>query len=184
VAGGPRPGGDTPPGTISIGRVGRAHGLDGAVRITRPRAGALALGGVVVVDGVEREVLRLAGTADAPIVHLDGIDGRDAAEALRGRDLLVPRTELPPLDEDEFWPDDLVGLRAVALDGTPVGVVAEVVPLPSCDALRVERPGEPELLVPLVRDAVPRLDLDAGTLHVDLAFMGEGDAAAADASGA
>ncbi|MGE4427750.1 MAG: ribosome maturation factor RimM [Solirubrobacteraceae bacterium] len=175
--------GTAPEGHVSVGRIGRGHGLDGTVHVTRPRAGALEHGGTVVVAGVAREIVRRAGTEAAPLIRLEGITDRSAAVALRGQDVYVPRKTLPPLEEDEFWPDDLVGLRALALDGSPVGMVVEVLPLPSCDALRVQRPAAAELLVPLVRDAVPTLDVRNGTLMVDLAFLGEDDAAGDDSGG-
>ena len=99
-------------------------------------------------------------------------DTREAVEALRGQDLLVPRAVAPPLEADEWYASDLKGLRVV--DGaTQVGVVRRLLPLPSCEALEVSRPDGSELLVPLVRDAVRTVDLDAGTIDVDLAFLGE-----------
>lgn len=99
-------------------------------------------------------------------------DTREAVEALRGQDLLVPRAVAPPLEEDEWYAADLEGLRVV--DGAvPVGVVSRLLPLPSCEALEVSRPDGRELLVPLVRDAVRGVDLEAGTVDVDLTFLGE-----------
>jgi 16S rRNA processing protein RimM len=54
-----------------------------------------------------------------------------------------------------------------------VGRVRRLVGLPSCEALEVERPGAGDLLVPLVRDAIRRVDVEARTVDVDLAFLGE-----------
>jgi len=118
------------------------------------------------------EIARLAGTDDRPIVRLTLADTREAIEAVRGLDLLVPRAVAPPLEEDEWYASDLEGLMVV--DGlTPVGVVSRLLPLPSCEALEVARPDGRELLVPLVRDAVRGVDLEARTVDVDLAFLGE-----------
>jgi 16S rRNA processing protein RimM len=79
----------------------------------------------------------------------------------------VDRTLAPPLEEDEYWADDLVGL--VVVDGDrEVGRVERVVSLPSCEVLEVG-----ELLIPLVGDAVRDVDLAAGRVDVDLAFLGE-----------
>jgi 16S rRNA processing protein RimM len=142
------------------GRVGRPHGLDGSFYVTRPEPGVLALG-LSTSLGV---VVRLAGTAARPVVRLEGVESREAAEALRGQPLLVARAEMP-LDEDEYWADDLVGLRVV--DGErPVGVVERVRALPSCEVLEVG-----ERLIPLVADAVRAVDLAAGTVDVDLGFV-------------
>jgi len=117
-------------------------------------------------------VQRRAGTDARPILRVEGVADRDAAEALRGEPLLVPRAEAPPLAEGEFWARDLEG--AAVRDGArEVGVVRRLIGLPSCEALEVARPGAPDLLVPLVRDAVRSVDVAARRIDVDLAFLGE-----------
>ncbi len=160
------------PDWLTAGRIGRPHGLDGSFHVTGARARFLGLGNAVRVGEHATEIARLAGTDDRPIVRLTLADTREAVEALRGQDLLVPRAVAPPLEADEWYASDLEGLRVV--DGaTQVGVVRRLLPLPSCEALEVSRPDGSELLVPLVRDAVRGVDLEAGTVDVDLAFLGE-----------
>jgi 16S rRNA processing protein RimM len=157
--------------SIEAGRVGRPHGLDGSFHVTRPVARLLALSDEILVDGRPERIERRAGTDERPILRLSGVDGRDAVEALRGADLWVARGQAPPLGEDEWYADDLVGLRVV--DGRrPVGEVGRLVPLPSCEALEVRRDGG-ELLVPLVRDCVRSVDLAGGVVDVDLGFLGD-----------
>jgi 16S rRNA processing protein RimM len=156
---------------LAAGRVGRPHGLDGSFHVTRPRVALLALGTVVRIADGEAEIVRRAGTDERPILRLAGHDGREAAEALRGAELLVPRSAAPPLDEDEWWATDLVGCRVVDGD-REVGSVARLIALPSCEALEVEGAG-PEFLVPLVRDAVRSVDVAAKRIDVDLAFLGD-----------
>ena len=165
---------------LAGGRVGRPHGLDGSFHVTRPRAGLLALGTVVRIAGTEARIVRRAGTDERPIVRLAGFDGRRAAEALRGEDLLVARTAAPALAADEWWAEDLEGCRVVdtARDRS-LGSVRRLLALPSCEVLEVERPGETDLLVPLVRDAVRAVDVGARVIDVDLAFLGEPPADAA-----
>jgi 16S rRNA processing protein RimM len=121
----------------------------------------------VLAVGVETSlgtVVRCAGTADRPIVRVEGVEDRGAAEALRGEPILA---ELA-LADDEFWAEDLVGLE-VADGDRPVGVVERVLAYPSCDLLVVG-----ELLVPLIDDAVRAVDLEAGRIDVDLGFLGAG----------
>jgi 16S rRNA processing protein RimM len=165
---------------LSGGRVGRPHGLDGSFHVTRPRPQLLSLGVAVRVAGADTEIVRRAGTDDRPILRLRSFEGRDAADALRGEELLVARHEAPALEEGAFWAEDVAGLRVV--DGAAeVGRVRQLVGLPSCEALEVERTGRPDLLVPLVRDAVRAVDLEGGCIDVDLAFLGEQHAPAEDA---
>jgi 16S rRNA processing protein RimM len=161
---------------LAAGRVGRPHGLDGSFHVTRPRGALLALGTVVRIADSEAEIVRRAGTDERPILRLAGHDSRAAAEALRGLDLLVHRGVAPPLGEDEWYAEDLEGCRVI--DGTvEVGRVLRMVALPSCEALEVQRAGAPDLLVPLVRDAVRSVDIAAGVVDVDLSFLGEGEPA-------
>jgi 16S rRNA processing protein RimM len=158
---------------LHAGRVGRPHGLDGSFHVTRPNPALLEAGRHVTVGGRRCEIVRRAGTAERPIVRLDGCTRREDAEALRGSDLLVDRSEAPPLGEDEWYADELEGCAVRDGDRT-VGVVRGLMALPSCEALVVERPGGEELLVPLVRDAVRDVDVAARRIDVDLEFLGEG----------
>jgi 16S rRNA processing protein RimM len=146
---------------VSIGRVGRPHGLDGSFHVTRP--GEFIAGGTVWVDGAPRTIERLAGTRDKPIVRLAGCTSREHAETLRGLALEVVRDET--LAEDEFWASDLAG--CVVVDGErEVGVVARMIALPSCEALEVG-----DLLIPMVRDAIRSIDVDARRIDVDMRFV-------------
>jgi 16S rRNA processing protein RimM len=163
---------------ISAGRVGRAHGLDGSFHVTQPRSRVLALGQTVTVDGVERAIVRLAGTDARPILRLQGVASREALDALRGAELWVRRGDAPPLGEDEWYAEDLEGCRVVDGD-REVGTVRRMLPYPSCELLEVERietdPARPELLVPLISDAVRSVDVAASVIDVDLAFLGEAE---------
>ena len=130
--------------------------------MTRP--GEFAEGGTVWVDGAPRTVERLAGTRDKPIVRLAGCTAREHAEALRGSELEVVRAEAP-LAEGEFWASDLAG--CVVVDGErEVGVVERMIALPSCEALEVG-----DLLIPMVRDAIRSIDVDARRIDVDMGFV-------------
>jgi 16S rRNA processing protein RimM len=157
---------------LTVGVVGRPHGLDGSFHVSRARAGTLERGTEVVVDGQTRTVERRSGTPDRPIVRLSGATDRTAAEALRGQELRVPRASVDPLDEDEYWAEDLQGCAIVDGDRR-VGIVRRLLAYPSCELLEVERDDAPVLLVPLVRDAIRSVDVDARTIDVRLAFLGE-----------
>ena len=153
------------------GRVGRPHGLDGSFHVIRPRADLLAEGAVLKVAGASREVVRRAGTDQRPILRLDGCEDREAAEALRGEELWVPRAAAPAREPGEYWAEELEGCRVQ--DGeVVVGVVRRLVALPSCEVLEVAREGDADLLVPLVRDAVRTVDPAARRIDVDLRFLG------------
>jgi 16S rRNA processing protein RimM len=122
----------------------------------------------VVVGGERIAIARRAGTAERPILRLEGHSSRDAAEALRGSALLVPVEEAPALQAGEYWAHDLVGCRVV--DGSrEVGVVARMVALPSVEALEVD-----DVLIPMVRDAIRSVDVEARVIDVDMGFVDGG----------
>lgn len=171
--------------SMSAGRVGRAHGLDGSFYVTGARPRLLALGMAVTLDGRATEIVRRAGTDERPIVRLRGIEGREAAERLRGVELRVERADAPSLGEGEWWAGDLEGCEVV--DGTRVvGVVSRLLELPSCEALEVRPAAETEnapvsggrvpdgILIPLVRDAIREVDVANGRIDVDMSFVEEG----------
>ena len=116
--------------------------------------------------GDRRVVLtRHAGTPEKPILRIAECASREEAEALRGTELRVPEAEAPPLEEGEYWAKDLEGCRVY--DGeVEVGVVSKMVALPSCEALEVGA-----RLIPLVRDAIRSVDVQARRIDVDLGFV-------------
>ena len=129
-------------------------------------------GAALRIGDDEREIVRRAGTDDKPIVRLEGIEAREAAEVLRGQELLVARSAAPALDEDQYWPEDLEGCTVTDGDRT-VGVVRALIGYPSVDVLAVEREGGDPLLLPMVRDAIRSVDVTAKRIDVSLAFLGE-----------
>jgi 16S rRNA processing protein RimM len=173
--------GRDPPAWLPVGQIGRPHGLDGSFHVANPRAALLALGATVQVAGTRTEIVRRAGTPERPILRLAAFEGREAAEVLRGEELLVPRDAAPPLGEDEWWAEDLEGCRVVDGD-RELGRVRRLLPLPSCEALEVAAGGD-AFLVPLVRDAVRSVDIGAGVIDVDVAFLGDTAPAAVAGTG-
>jgi 16S rRNA processing protein RimM len=157
---------------ISVGRIGRAHGLDGSFHVTQPRERVLGGAQALIVGGAEIAIVRHDGTPSRPILKLAGVSSREAVDRLRGTDLWMRRSDAPPLEEDEWYAEDLEGL-AVRDGETEVGVVRAMLALPSCEVLEVAREGRGDLLVPLVSDAVRRIDVEAGVVDVDLRFLGE-----------
>jgi 16S rRNA processing protein RimM len=159
-------------GSLPAGRVGRPHGLDGSFYVTRPQPRLLQIGVTVIVAGRPATIVRRSGTEQRPIVRVGGVEDRSAAEALRGTELVVDGGEAPALSDGEWWAHELEGCEVV--DGDELlGTVSRLIELPSCEALEVRpaRGGE-MLLVPMVKDAVRRVEPAQGRIEVDLGFLG------------
>ncbi len=159
------------PGSLPAGRIGRPHGLDGSFYVTRPRPRLLRIGAAVSVAGRSAAIVRRAGTEQRPIVRLEGVEDRAAAEALRGMELAVDGGEAPALGEDEWWAHELEGCAVV--DGEELlGTVSRLIELPSCEALEVRpQEGGEAVLVPMVKDAVRRVAPAQKRIEVDLDFL-------------
>ena len=160
------------PTRLPAGRVGRPHGLDGSFYVTGARPLLLGLGTAVSVAGSTAAIVRRAGTDRRPIVRLEGVGDRTAAEALRGMELTVLVADAPALADGEWWAHELEG--CVVVDGDRrLGTVSRLIELPSCEALEVlpAEGGEP-LLVPMVKDAVRRVEAGRGRIEVNLDFLG------------
>jgi 16S rRNA processing protein RimM len=158
---------------ISAGRVGRPHGLDGSFYVTHPRARLLRVGVPVHVAGKSARIVRCDGTEQRPIARLEGVEGREAAEALRGLELLIEGVRAPALGPDEWWAHELEGCTVHGGGGQLLGTVARLVELPSCEALEVSPPdgGQP-LLVPMVKDAIRGVSAADRRIEVDVEFLG------------
>jgi 16S rRNA processing protein RimM len=172
---------------LPAGRVGRAHGLDGSFYVTHPRARLLMLGAGVTIAGKTTTIVRRAGTERRPIVRVRGVEDRASAEALRGRELTVAAADAPGLAADEWWAHELEGCEV--FDGERrIGAVTRLIELPSCEALEVRIDavsdtsssprGDPSrsavgglLLVPMVRDAIRRVDVQARVIDVNMEFI-------------
>jgi 16S rRNA processing protein RimM len=137
-------------------KVGRPHGLDGSFYVDGP----IDEGATVRIGEREFTVAERKGTDAKPIIRLAGIEDRDAAEELRGEVLSAAEPE--PLGDDEWLIEDLVGCE---IEG--VGKVTGVLQGMSCDMLEVG-----DALIPLVTDAVTRVDVENRVIEVNREFLG------------
>jgi 16S rRNA processing protein RimM len=158
------------PAEIVVGRVGRAHGLDGSVYLD-DHGGAVPVepGAAVCVGGRPARVMRRRGTAERPIVRFDLAADRDAAEALRGQKVTVPADRLPEPAEDEYHHVDLIGCVVVAGE-RPLGQVARVLEYPANDVLEVGG-GEANVLIPFAADVVLEVDVAARRIRIREDFL-------------
>lgn len=159
------------PDRIAVGYIRRAHGLRGDV-IVRPQSDdpdRFVIGASFVTDENPARTVTITEIRE----HKDGllllfaeVRNRNAADALRGVTLSIGKHERRNLDEDEYWPEDLIGLQVVATDGSALGTVEDVVTGTAQDRLVVTTTtGSVE--VPFVAALVPEVDAAAGHIVVD-----------------
>ncbi|WP_095011317.1 ribosome maturation factor RimM [Tsuneonella mangrovi] len=133
-----------------------AHGVAGEVRLKLFGEGAAALSRYTSFnDGaLTLKKVRDDGKGGA-IARFAEVASRNDAEALRGTQLTVPRGEMPPLEQGEYYYADLIGLPAVSDAGDPLGAVVSVENFGATDILEIERPDGKRFMVPLTDEAVP-----------------------------
>jgi len=164
-----RPGGDRR--VVVLGRIGAPFGVQGWVKVnsyTDPPAGIVDYGTWELVRAgraERRTVLEWKRAGRAIAVRLEGVDTRDAAQALTGCDVQVDREELAPPAPGEYYWHDLIGLEARNREGAPLGRVDGVLAVPAHPVLVLA--GERERLVPLVPERLVSVDLDAGRVTLD-----------------
>lgn len=148
--------------------IGAPHGVRGQVRVTprtdfperleqastwrlRRRNG----------EQIEVEVESVGWHHKVLLAKFVGFDDRDAAESLRGVEVISPEEELPPLPEGEYYWHQLIGLEVVTIDGQRVGRIRDILATGSNDVYVTEGP-----LIPAIKEVVERIDLEAGQMII------------------
>ena len=146
---------------VSVGRVGRPHGLDGSfvVEDASEDAARFAPGAALYVDGDRACVVASKRAGGRPVIRLD-------RAVARGRELTVPRQELPPPGDDAYYVFQLVGLEVVEEGGRPLGRVADVAPGVANDVLELDS----GLLLPMHEDCVRSVEPELGRIVVAPGF--------------
>jgi len=160
------------PSAFRIGRVAKPHGVRGVVAITLDNPDSDSLFHVSWIrlegdGGSTRYEVRRAGPGrkGQVLLTLAGVDTIEAADALRGREVLVDPEQLPALGESEYWQRDLLDLQAVGEDGQPVGRVIEIVDTAEVPVLVLRGDGA-ERFVPFADPYVISIDLAARRIVV------------------
>lgn len=163
----------TPRPLLELGYVARAHGIRGEVAIRAFDPGSETLDTLERVRvrtraGVEREMriesVRPASKED--LVCFEGVNSREAAEALVGSTVFVYREDLEPPEEGQYFQGDLVGLTAVDEAGQELGKVEEVWATGEVPNLVIRGPGKPELIIPFADEFVPSVDVPGGKIVI------------------
>lgn len=156
---------------LEIGYLGKAHGLQGELKLTLHNPDGEAL------DCIERVVARreglnevfilrsLRGGSNPVLVSFEGVDSREDAERLRGTTVFAFRAELPPLEEGEYYLSDLIGATVVGPEGD-VGVITDLALYPTVDSVVIETPEGKRVEQPLVEPWIESVDTAAKVVRL------------------
>jgi 16S rRNA processing protein RimM len=163
---------------VTIGRIAKAHGIRGEVTVEPwvEVGDALSPGSLLWLtwpkgEGREEcvETVRPHGTRW--LIRLKGFSDRDQAETLVRAEIRVDRDVLPPLGQDEYLWEDLIGLEVVEESGKPVGKLVEVFATGSHgenDVIVVQDEDGEEVLLPMTRQVILNVDLEGGQVKVSI----------------
>ncbi len=158
---------------IPVGRVGRPHGLRGEVTVEplTDNPARFAAGAVFGVEGDPERSLEVAGARDHSgrlVVAFAGYANRNVAEELRGIVLTIPAEARRDLDEDEYWPEELVGMVGLDPDGNRIGTITSVVLADAQDRIVVTTDDGRSAEVPFVAELVGDVHPSGGFLVLRL----------------
>ncbi|HVZ05507.1 ribosome maturation factor RimM [Hyphomicrobium sp.] len=158
--------------SVLLGEISGVHGIRGDVLIRTYTGTPEAIadyGPLSDIAGEKTFTIKVVRTTDKGVVaRIDGVNDRTAGEALRGTKLYVARSKLPETEAAEFYHTDLIGMKAVAEDDTPIGKIIAVQNFGAGDLLELEpATGGATEFIPFDDRWVPRVDLDAGVIVVN-----------------
>ena len=162
--------------TVLIGKVGSPVGIKGEVRITLYAQDSTNLkeGKVLLLERAGKTmsaaIERLRFQKDRPVVKLEGVDDRNAAEEIRGMEVSIYASDLEELPEGEHYVRDLIGCRVVdvADNNREVGVLKDVIQNTAQSILEVETAEGKSVLIPAVDAFLRDIDEEAGVIEVEL----------------
>ncbi len=169
-----------PDSWVPLGVIGRPRGLRGDVwfRAYNEATEALAPGVRVRLTPKEAKARAaviewLVDESQGLLAHFEGVNDREAAEALTGARVELQRKDFPPLGEGEYYHCDLPGMTVFDRKGERVGEVVRVEAYPTIDAL-VVKTADGEIEVPVSDAFVDELDVAGGRVVIDADAVREG----------
>ncbi len=160
--------------TICLGEIVAAHGIKGHVKIKTYTANPENLRTYkTMVDEKGRHFTVSHVRASSPhsvIAFVQGITTRNQAEELRGTQLYITRDQLPQTEHDEFYHEDLIGLRVNDTEGTCYGKILGVQNFGAGEFFDI-KDDDKIITLPFNKDAVIDINIEAGIMTIDPEFL-------------
>lgn len=156
---------------VIIGKVTGAHGVKGEVRV------ALFLDDpdflrdlpTLTLEGRPRREIKVQALRfhqNNALLQVEGITDRTAAEQLRGREVSLPRSALPVLEDGEYYVAQLIGLTVETTEGEALGKLAEVMFTGANEVYIIRGGPHGEILLPAIESVVQEVNLESGRIIV------------------
>lgn len=155
---------------LRVGVIASTHGLKGEVKVfptTDDPARFKALKTVLLDTGKEHKALEITGVKffkNKVILKFKGFDNISDIEKYKGMDLLIPREDAVPLEENENFIADLIDMTVVTDRGETLGTLVDVLETGANDVYVIETEGKKEILLPAIKDCI--LDVNVEEKHM------------------
>lgn len=154
---------------IKIGRIVNAVALRGEVKIYnysgyRERYEELDR---IIIENEEYEIEKVRYQQEMVILKLSGIDNRNAAEAMKNKDVYITEEDLEELPDDTFYIRDLIGLEVID-DSGRIGVIKDVLQPSSQDVYVIQTDKSQDIMIPAVKEFVKEVNLEEKYIKVSL----------------
>lgn len=158
-----------PRGPVLVGVIRRPFGKNGEARIEEltDYSERFAAGHAVTIDGREFIISKSRPSKEGRILKLEGVDSPEAVAMLSNHEIYVDPGELQPLPEGTYYHYELMDMNVLALDGTDLGKVTEIISTNANDVLVVHGPLG-EVLLPVIGDVVKEINKKACRITVEL----------------
>ena len=156
--------------TIKLGKITAPQGIRGEVRVFPYTDDPSRFSQIeaVLLDGEKRKIQKVRYMKNMAVLKLEGIDDRNAAEAIRNRELLLARQDLWEQEEDTYFIDDIIGSDILSEEGTRIGTLRQIHSRPAQDLYEIEKPDGSTFLLPAVKEFIKAVDTVNKTITVHL----------------
>jgi 16S rRNA processing protein RimM len=163
---------------ILVGKISNPHGIKGWVKVisfTDPIENILSYKKWTISDNQTEKTYCLEDSriqGNKIVIKLEGVNNRDDADLLKNLQIEVNRSDLPKLDENSYYWEDLVDFNVIDINGMHVGKVDSLFRTGSNDVLVIINKTKQRLLVPFIMEEVIKyVDLDKELISIDWAEL-------------
>lgn len=159
---------------LQVGVITQTHGIRGEVKVfptTDDPARFKTLKNVVLDTGrsyLPLEIESVKFFKQFVILKFKGIDNINDIEKYKKSPLLVSREDAVDLEEDEYFMADMIGMNVVTEDGTPFGVLTDIMETGANDVYVVETEEHGEVLLPAIKECILDVDIEAQKMTIHL----------------
>ncbi len=159
---------------LKVGVITSTHGIRGEVKVfptTDDPERFRSLKSLYLQTRTGRQELKIGGVKffkQMVILRFQGIDSINEVEQYKGCELFVPREEAVPLEENEYYIADLIGMEVYTEEDQLLGTLRDVMETGANDVYCVETRNYGEVLIPAIRQCIMKVDVEAGKMIVHL----------------